>query len=143
MNRYIKNWFDRLDLAKHDLAWHKNDIAEEVEELKEAKGIIHHWSELSDICFAYNRSVWAGYKNITLPINKGQYIIGLFYMFPKYNLRWKFFRDLGDKLGVKIREVRNPSRLHKLEKIAAGHGVDKQKFLLEAKKLLKRRILLK
>ncbi len=51
-------------------------------------------------------------------------------MFPKYTLRWRFYRVLGKKIdkNVKITEVRNPKKLEKLEYIAKKYNLDSIKF---------------
>lgn len=145
MNKIIHRWHTKLDMPKHDLKWHEQDIADEMQELEEARGIINNWSELSDISYTYTRAHWSGHKDIPLPISNFKYLIGLVYMFPKYQLRWKFFVILGSKLdkNIKIREVRNPKKIHKLETIAGNYGLNKKDFVLEAKKLMKKRIFLK
>lgn len=145
MNKIIHNWHTRLDMPKHDAEWHKQDVADELEELKEARGIIHKWSELSDISYTYSRAHWSGFEEIVLPISNIGYLIGLLYMFPKYQLRWRFFVALGKKFDkdIKIKEVRNPKKIKKLEEIAGKYGLNKEAFVSEAKRLMKRRIFLK
>jgi len=132
-------------MPKYDRQWHKKDVADEFAELKEAKGVINKWSELSDVCYTYTRALWSGHKNIKLPINYFCYLLGLTYMFPKFYLRWKFFDDLGKKINknVKIREVRNPQKIDKLEIIADKYSLDKKIFIKEAKNLKKQRFFLK
>ena len=41
-------------------------------------------------------------------------------MIPRYLIKWEFFRTLGKKFdnNLKISEVRNPKKIHKLEDIA-------------------------
>lgn len=145
MNKLIKKWHDRLDMPKHNLDWHKRDVKDEMKELAEASGIIHNWSELSDISYTYTRALWSGHNKITLPISRLKYYIGIIYMFPKYRLRWNFFYQLGQKLNskIKVREVRNPKKVNKLETIAEQYGFDKELFVKEAKEMLKGRFFLK
>lgn len=145
MNKIIFNWHKKLDMPKYNLAWHQRDIEDELLELKEARGIIHKWSELSDIAYTYSRALWSGHAELKLPISRIKYYFGLIYMFPKYQLRWNFFVDLGKKLNsdIKIREVRNPARANKLLEIAEKYNFDKKKFSEESKKMLKRRFFLK
>lgn len=145
MNKIIIAWHNRLDMPKYDLAWHKADVADELQELVEAKSFIDKWSELSDISYTYTRAKWSGHVDIDLPITYHQYLIGLIYMFPKYSLRWNFFYKLGKRLGaeVKVTEVRNPKKLSKLENIAEKYGLDKKQFVEEAKKLMRYRLFLK
>lgn len=132
-------------MPKHDAAWHEQDIADELQELREARGIVNIWSELSDISYTYTRAHWSGVKDIKLPVSTFHYHIGLLYMLPKYQLRWKFFVILGSKLdkNVKVREVRNPQKVYKLEHIAGKYGFDKELFVSEAKKLMRKRLFLK
>lgn len=144
MNRIIYNWHTHLDMPKYDLAWHKQDVADELQELKESRGIINRWSEYSDICYTYTRALWSGHENIPLPINYFLYLLGSLYMFPKYTLRWNFFRKLGEKFGTdKIREVRNPKKVNKLKTIAEKYNIDNDKFVSEAEELLKTSFFLK
>ena len=145
MNKVIYLWHAKLDMPKHDLVWHTQDVADELQELIEAKGLSGRWSELSDISYTYTRALWSGHEDISLPISKFKYRIGLIYMFPKYELRWKFFSELGKKLDpkVKVREVRNPKKAHKLKDIAQKYGFDQEQFADEAKKLMKSRFFFK
>jgi hypothetical protein len=132
-------------MPKHDLAWHTQDMADEIGELEEAKGLIHRWSEVSDVVYAYTRARWSGHKDIKFSLGKRSFYLGLLYMFPKYTLRWKFFRVLGKRFdrSLKISEVRNPQKVEKLENIAHKYNLDPVKFKDEARKLMKRWIFLK
>lgn len=114
-------------MKKESLEWHKNDISDELKELREESGILSRWSEYSDVAYTYTRARWTGYK-IVRPISFAHFVIGLIYMFPKYTLRWLFFRRAGKKLGVKIHEVRNPKKTQKLEDMAIRYGVDSREF---------------
>lgn len=145
MNRIIHHWHNILDMPKYDLTWHQQDVADELQELAEARGIINRWSEISDICYTVTRAHWSGIAEIVLPISRFYYFIGLIYMIPKYHLRWRFFTAVGKTFGpeVKIREVRNPKKIEKLKTIAEKYGLDSDKFVLEAKRLMKGRVFLK
>ena len=139
MKKIINKWHTILDMPKRDLEWHKQDVLDELAELKEAKGLINRWSELSDVVYTYT------HEDIEFPLKKQYFYIGLFYMFPKYTLRWKFYRVLGKKFdnSLKISEVRNPMKIEKLEKIAKKYNLDSLKFIDEAKKLMRRWVFLK
>ncbi|MBI2631345.1 hypothetical protein HYW73_04030 [Candidatus Nomurabacteria bacterium] len=145
MKKLIESWHSLLNMPKHDLAWHTQDIADELEEFKESKGLIHKWSELSDVVYTYTRARWSGYETIKYPLGKISFFMGLLYMFPKYSLRWRFYRVLGKKIdnNIKITEVRNPKKIEKLEHIAKKYNLDPIKFKNEAKKLMKRWIFFK
>jgi len=132
-------------MPKYDLVWHMQDMNDELEEFKEANGLICKWSELSDVVYTYTRAQWSGHKDIKFPFKKTSFYIGLIYMFPKYTLRWKFFSILGKKFdnNLKITEVRNPEKIKKLEEIAKKYNLDPVKFKIEAEKLMKRWIFLK
>jgi hypothetical protein len=141
----IHRWHTTLNMPKYDEAWHVQDIADELAEYHEARGLVEKWSELSDIAYTYTRTNWSGHTNVILPISKPKYYIGLLYMFPKYTLRWRFFRALGhhfDK-NLHLTEVRNPKKLEKLESMAQKHNLDPEQFKAEAARLLRKRILLK
>lgn len=107
--------------------------------------MINKWSELSDVVYTYTRAHWSGHKNIEYPLSKISFYVGLLYMFPKYSLRWKFYRVLGKKINknVKITEVRNPKKIEKLEHIAKKYNLDPIIFKNEAEKLIKKWIFLK
>jgi hypothetical protein len=134
-----------LDMPRKDFAWHQADILAELEELKEAKGFMNKWSELSDVAYTYTRAHWSGHKEIKLPLRKIDFYTGLLYMFPKYSLRYIFYRVLGKKIdkNIKLREVRNPKKIEKLRHIALKYNLDPDKFTEEAKKLLKKWVFLK
>lgn len=143
--RLINKWHSFLDMPKRNFDWHKQDIEEEMVELIEARGIFSKWSELSDVVYTYTRAIWSGHKDFKFPLNKFCYYLGLIYMFPKYTLRWKFFRKIGKSFdkNLKITEVRNPEKIEKLDAVAEFYGLDKTEFKNRAKKLLKTWILLK
>ena len=145
MKILIEKWHTYLDMPKYDLEWHINDINDEIEELKEAKGLVSKWSEISDIVYTYTRAKWSGHDDINFPLGKIKFYFGLLYMFPKYTLRWRFFRILGNKFNnnLKISEVRNPEKIEKLENIAKKYNLDPEFFKDEAKKLMKKWVFLK
>lgn len=66
-------------------------------------------------------------------------------MFPKYSLRYGFYRVLGKKIdkNVKLKEVRNPRKIEKLEHIARKYNLDPVRFKIEAEKLMKKWVFLK
>jgi hypothetical protein len=133
-----------LDMPKRDLEWHKNDIAEEIQELKEANGLICRWSEVSDVVYAYTRTKWTGHQ-IERPISLGLFYVGAIYMFPKYILRWTFYYSIGKKFdkNLKITEVRNPKKEEKLHKIAVKWNLDPELFKTEVKRKMKYWVFLK
>lgn len=141
----IYKWHSYLSMPKYDINWHLQDIKDELEELKEAKGWIYKWSEISDVVYTYTRAKWSGHNQIEFPLKKIHFYVGLLYMFPKYTLRWKFFRKIGKKFNkdLNISEVRNPRKIHKLEEIAKRYNLDSDEFKNEAQKLKKMWIFLK
>lgn len=134
-----------LDMPKKDFAWHDADIKDELQEYMEARGIINKWSELSDVVYTYTRARWSEHTNIKYPLGKISFYIGLLYMFPKYSLRWKFYRTLGKKVdqNTELREVRNPKKFEKLKHIAEKYNLNPEQFTKEAKKLMRRWFFLK
>jgi hypothetical protein len=44
MKKIIHRWYSIIGMPKRDLEWHKADIADEMQELKEARGLVHKWS---------------------------------------------------------------------------------------------------
>nr|AQS30182.1 hypothetical protein [uncultured bacterium] len=145
MMKIINKWHSILDMPKKDFYWHQADVLEELKELEEAEGLVNKWSELSDVVYTYTRAHWSGHTDIEFPLNKANFYIGLFYMFPKYSLRYGFYRVLGKKINknAKLKEVRNPKKIEKLEHIAKKYNLDPIKFKDEAKKLIKRWVFLK
>lgn len=138
----INKWHNLLDMPKYDEAWHRQDMADELAEYKDSHGFIDTWSELSDIAYTYTRSKWSGYDTIEFPLSKTKLVIGLLYMFPKYTLRFRFFRDLGHQFdeNLHIREVRNPKKIEKLKVIAEKYNLDPELFAEKALTLMKGRI---
>lgn len=136
-------WHSKLDMPKYSQDWHQQDINDELAELIEARGIISTWSELSDVAYTYSRGKWSGHR-LNLPISFGKYYIGLIYMYPKYTLRYYFFKKAGKKIdkSIKIKEVRNPKKTHKLHTIAQQYGLDKIQFQKTCEKQLKYWLLL-
>ncbi|MCX6752000.1 MAG: hypothetical protein NTZ87_00650 [Candidatus Nomurabacteria bacterium] len=141
----INYWHSILDMPKRDFEWHKADVSDELIEFKEAKGLMNKWSELSDVVYTYTRARWSGHKTIKYPLGKISFVVGLLYMFPKYTLRWRFYRVLGKKIGknVKITEVRNPKKIEKLKVIALKYNLDPEELAEEAEQLMKRWFFLK
>lgn len=134
-----------LDMPKYDEAWHKQNLADELAEYEEAGGLIDTWSELSDLAYTYTRAQWSGHTTINFPLSKTKFLLGLIYMFPKYTLRWKFFRELGHQFNknLNISEVRNPKKVEKLKVIAEKYNLDPEQFTEKALVLLKNRIFFK
>lgn len=145
MKKLIESWHSVLDMPKKDYYWHQADVLEELKELQEAEGLINKWSELSDVAYTYTRAYWSGHTEIQYPLSKINFYIGLLYMFPKYSLRYGFYRVLGKKIdkNAKLKEVRNPKKIEKLKHIASKYNLDGDKFTEEAKKLMKKWVFLK
>ncbi len=141
---FITRWHSILDMPKKGFDWHEEDISDELKEFKEARGLMNKWSELSDVVYTYTRAHWSGHTTIECPLSKVSFFIGLLYMFPKYTLRWKFFRVLGKKIdkNVRITEVRNPKKIEKLKIIAQKYNLDPEQFIIEATKLMKKWVFL-
>ncbi|MBP9738217.1 hypothetical protein KBD20_00860 [Candidatus Saccharibacteria bacterium] len=118
-----------LAMPKESKTWHEDDIADEFSELQEAKGLINKWSELSDVVYTVDRARWSGHT-FDYPIPGHTVAIGYLYMYPKYTMRFLFFRRAGKKLDPisDIRQVRNPKKVHKLHHIAKKHNLDPKKF---------------
>ena len=141
----IFTWHNLLGMEKHDAAWHENDIADELAEYEQAEGFMERWSEVSDVVYTYTRAKWSGYSEIAWPLPRRYFVWGSLYMFPKYSLRWLFFRIAGMRIKSQkpIREVRNPAKLSKLDEIAKKYSVDPERFRIICQGLLKHWILLK
>jgi len=140
MNTLLYRWHSALGMPKYDLQWHQADMADELQEYREATGLIDVWSELSDVTYTYTRAVWSGHTAIAFPLHKTWLYVGVIYMIPKYTLRWRFFRKLGTMVHSKkpISEVRNPKKAHKINDIAAQYNIDPDLFQAQATKLSRR-----
>lgn len=143
MYRLTNKWHNILNMTKYDEEWHKNDINDEYKEYLEENRIIKKWSELSDIVYTHSRANWSGYK-IDYPLKRITIPLGLIYMFPKYTLRYSFYRKAGHKLNknIHLREVRNPKKIDKLKKIAQRNNLDEKEFVKTCQRLLKHRLLI-
>ncbi|MFH1632301.1 MAG: hypothetical protein ABIA47_04805 [bacterium] len=132
-------WHTILGMPKQDEAWHRQDVADEMDELKEARGFFARWSELSDVAYTVTRAWWSGHESIKWPWSRRRRWWGSLYMFPKYTLRWLFFWILGKRFDRRLgmTEVRNPAKVHKLHEIAERNGIDPVNFERAAKRLLR------
>lgn len=63
-------WHSMLDMPKHDDAWHRQDVADEMKELAEAKGFFWRWSERSDVVYTVTRARWSGHRGFAWPLLK-------------------------------------------------------------------------
>lgn len=123
-------WHDLLQMPKMSEVWHREDMADELTELQEARGFVSRWSEYSDVAYTYTRARWSGHGSIQNPLGFWAYLWGLLYMFPKYSSRWLFYRCAGKKMRppVFLTEVRNPQKIEKLHKIAEKYQIDPVRF---------------
>ncbi len=138
----INKWHSMLNMPKYDEEWHRQDMADELAEYKEANGFIDTWSELSDVAYTYTRARWSGHKTVPFPLARIKLYVGILYMIPKYTLRWRFFRKLGHQFdkSLHISEVRNPKKVIKLKVIAEKYSLDPDEFTSRATRLIKRQI---
>lgn len=118
-----------LGMPVRDEAWHEEDIKDECNELYGAIKFIDRWSEYSDVVYAVVRARKDGY-DVKFPLARRYFIYGSMYMFPKYTLRYLFYRQAGRKAGacVPVHEVRNPKKAHKLHHIAGKYDIDPVEF---------------
>lgn len=125
----FKYWHNFLDMPKKSKEWHIDDIAAEFAELDEAESLVDRWSEYSDVVYSVTRGRWGGYS-LESPLTAWQFAYGSIYMFPKYTLRFLFYRRAGKKLNAKrsLHEVRNPKKVHKLHHIAKKYDIDPEAF---------------
>jgi hypothetical protein len=137
----LKAWHAYLGMDTFDKAWHEGDIADEFQEFLDATGIVHRWSELSDVVYTYTRGKYDGGFDLTFPLGKWAYALGLLYMFPKIMCRWWLFRAVGKEFHTDIRCVRNPKKVHKLRAIAALYSIDQDRFVAAVQQKMKRRVL--
>ena len=145
MQSLLNRWHTMLNMPKYDEAWHAQDLADELSEYHEASTPIDVWSELSDVAYTYTRARWSGHTTIVFPLSRLQFYFGIFYMLPKYTLRWRFFRKLGHlfDMNLHMSEVRNPMKVAKLAVIAEKYHLDPTLFQIRAEEMLKHSFLLK
>lgn len=131
----LYRWHSWLNMSKKEREWHLQDIADELYELRESTGLINCWSEKSDVVYTVTRARWTGH-NVDYPIGKKDQILGRIYMYPKYTMRFIFFRRAGRKIdpSVKIRQVRNPKKTHKLRHIAEKYNLPPDEFVVVCQK---------
>lgn len=64
------------------------------------------------------------------------------YMIGKYTSRFAFYRAVARKCGCvdwwEVREVINPGKEFKLGQVARRHGIEEERFIKTAKRLLRR-----
>ena len=133
-----RKWHDFLGMPKKSIEWHRQDVADEYAELDKARGPINRWSEYSDVVYTVTRARWGGYA-MDSPLSRRAFIYGSLYMFPKYTLRYLFFRQAGKKLHATrpLHEVRNPQKTHKIHYVANKYELDPAKFAAVCKKQLR------
>ena len=133
----INLWHSWLDMPKLSRQWHINDINDELEELKEASGLINRLSEKSDVVYTYTRLKWTGFNNFKWPLRRLDYVLGTLYMFPKYTLRYLFYLYVGKRLdkSKRVKCVRNPRKPQKIYNGAIENKIDPEKFVAECKKI--------
>jgi hypothetical protein len=131
----LYRWHSWLDMSKKDREWHLQDIADELYELKESTGLINCWSEKSDVVYTVTRARWSGH-DVDYPIGRKDQVLGRIYMYPKYTMRFVFFRRAGKKLNstVQIHQVRNPKKIHKLRHIAEKYNLPPDEFVVICQK---------
>ena len=135
MNRW---WHGLLRMRRHDRTWHKRDMLGEMAEFREARTTIEKLSELSDVMYTYTRAAWTGHalpdplRNVPSLVRYG--VIAP-YMIGKYSSRFLFYSVCS---GGRVREVRNPTKRHKLEEIAQTNGLDHPGVFVEKCERLRR-----
>ena len=130
-------WHAYLGVRKRSASWHSMAIRDELEEYYAATSLLNKWSKAADVHFAHGQAKWGGYK-LRYPLSPDAYLLGKLYMYPKYTLRFWFFRRAGKKLGnPDVREVRNPRMVLKVREIAEQYGFDTKAFERVCKKQLK------
>lgn len=138
----IRNWYRKLELARHPTAaWYRERHQGEKDEYNEASTRVEKLSEKSDVYFALLRGKYDGFpidetpKVFTLE-NVGVYA----YMVGKYSMRWGFYRATAwmckGSGGYQVNEVVNPMKDAKLEDVARRYpGIDPVELKRMAKRL--------
>ncbi|KAL8822806.1 MAG: hypothetical protein Q9191_006464 [Dirinaria sp. TL-2023a] len=131
----VKRWYGALGLPRHSATWYTDRLAEEIEELGEAKTAVEKLSESSDVYFARTRAFYDGYPilgNYPPSFGTAKDILVYAYMIGKTTSRWAFYRTAATLARAPradlVREVVNPSKDSKLEVVAARHGIEPATF---------------
>ncbi|RKF80642.1 hypothetical protein GcM1_191026 [Golovinomyces cichoracearum] len=128
----VNRWHSLLSIApQHNKTWYQDRLREEFRERNEAQGWLEQISETSDIFYNITRAHHDGFPIGRLPGFKPSHLPIYVYMIGKYTLRWAFYRiaaRLCDSPHKNIREVINPHKDHKLEKIAVRYDMDRSEF---------------
>ena len=56
----VERWHGWVQQPKKTREWHEGDIADELQELKEAYSWLNKWSEMSDVVYTVTRARWSG-----------------------------------------------------------------------------------
>lgn len=119
--------------------WYRTRIREELVERRGAKNPLQKLSETSDVFFSLSRARYDGVLVRKLPRFSYHHVCVYTYMFAKYTLRWYFYRTVTILCGVpchdRVREVVNPSKVHKLDEVASRHNIDVVQFRLVSRRL--------
>jgi hypothetical protein len=138
----VQKWQDYLAMPERDIDWHRRSVTEELAEYRQPSSLLNKWSEASDVVYAHNRSRRDGF-DLGFPLGRTAYVLGTIYMYPKFTLRYWFFRRAGRRLGaMDVREIRNPRKTHKLHHIAGKYGLDPIAFQTVCERQLKHWLLL-
>ncbi|CCU81833.1 unnamed protein product [Blumeria hordei] len=135
----INRWHTILGVASRpDRSWYQKCLRDEFKERHEARGILEQLSETSDVFYNITRAHHDGHSIGRIPAFNSAHIPVYVYMFGKYTLRWGFYRAVARRCNApheNIREVINPSKNHKLEKVANRHNIDEARFKKAAHQL--------
>jgi hypothetical protein len=122
-----------LGLSRQSQSWYRARLREELHELRNAKTPLLKLSETSDVVFSIVRAQYDGFPIRKLPfVTSPQHVILYAYMVAKFTSRWTFYRTLAMLCRAPrydfMREVVNPSKDHKLDKVASRHQIDPAEF---------------
>ncbi|KAF2234117.1 hypothetical protein EV356DRAFT_179874 [Viridothelium virens] len=140
---FLSCWLTMLGLKRETPeSWHRERLTDELQEFQEAKGAVEKLSEESDVFFCISRARHDGFPLEPSPTFwTRRNALVYTYMVLKLTSRWLFYLVAAWCCGVptwmSVREVVNPSKDVKLERVAGRHGIDPAKFKRVGKRLLR------
>ncbi|KAL8335303.1 hypothetical protein RB598_009481 [Gaeumannomyces tritici] len=138
----LRRWHAHLGLPrKESRSWHQDRLREELIELNGAESLIGTLSEASDVIFSVSRAEYEGFTDDRATVFVFLERLSTFwavavvaYMLYKFTMRWSFYRVTAYACGLRgarldaVRDVINPAKSHKLDEVAARHGVQAEEF---------------
>ncbi|KAI1101319.1 hypothetical protein F4804DRAFT_316220 [Jackrogersella minutella] len=129
----LRRWHRLLNLRRQSPpSWYRDRLREELRELRVAGTRVERLSETADVFFALSRAAYDGSPVRALPRFTARHVPVYAYMVAKYTSRWAFYRLAALLCRAPhhrtVREVVNPTKDDKLDKVSARNRLDPDKF---------------